>query len=81
MSEHISILSPAGFKAGAVHAGLKSKNEDIGVIFSEVRASAAAVYTKKQGLCGTCNRNQRTFEKWICSGNCCQQWKCQCLHR
>ena len=48
MSEHISILSPTGFKAGAVHSGLKSKNEDIGVIFSEVRSSAAAVYTKNK---------------------------------
>mgnify|MGYP001320156970 CR=1 FL=1 len=40
-----SITSPSGFVAGGVHAGLKKKKLDLGMIFCEVPASAAAVYT------------------------------------
>ncbi|MFJ7745700.1 bifunctional ornithine acetyltransferase/N-acetylglutamate synthase [Peribacillus sp. NPDC097295] len=41
-----NILTPQGFKASGVHAGLRYAKKDIGVIFSEVNASAAAVYTQ-----------------------------------
>lgn len=40
-----SIISPAGFKTGGVHAGLRYSKKDLGVIYSEIPASAAAVYT------------------------------------
>ncbi|MFS8513622.1 MAG: bifunctional ornithine acetyltransferase/N-acetylglutamate synthase, partial [Planifilum fulgidum] len=40
-----SVTSPSGFVAGGVHAGLKRKKRDLGMIFCEVPASAAAVYT------------------------------------
>ncbi|WP_171840075.1 bifunctional ornithine acetyltransferase/N-acetylglutamate synthase, partial [Listeria monocytogenes] len=43
-----NIASPKGFYAHATHAGLKRKRNDIGWIYSEVPANAAAVYTKNQ---------------------------------
>lgn len=39
------INTPKGFKADGVHAGLRYSKNDLGVIFSEVAANAAAVYT------------------------------------
>ncbi|WP_445486662.1 bifunctional ornithine acetyltransferase/N-acetylglutamate synthase [Niallia sp. 03133] len=40
-----SIVSPIGFKAAGVHAGLRYNKKDLGVIVSEVPANSAAVYT------------------------------------
>lgn len=42
-----SIVSPIGFKAGGLHAGLRNNRtkKDLGAILSEVPASVAAVYT------------------------------------
>ncbi|PLR97631.1 bifunctional ornithine acetyltransferase/N-acetylglutamate synthase [Bacillus sp. T33-2] len=39
------ILTPKGFKADGVHAGLRYNKQDLGVILSEIPASSAAVYT------------------------------------
>ncbi|TDQ42105.1 bifunctional ornithine acetyltransferase/N-acetylglutamate synthase [Aureibacillus halotolerans] len=39
------ITSPKGFAAAGLHAGLKYKRNDLGVIYSETPASSAAVYT------------------------------------
>ncbi|WP_053361872.1 bifunctional ornithine acetyltransferase/N-acetylglutamate synthase [Bacillus sp. FJAT-27251] len=39
------VLSPKGYLAGGVHAGLRYNKLDIGVIISEKPASSAAVYT------------------------------------
>ncbi|SEN14477.1 glutamate N-acetyltransferase [Mesobacillus persicus] len=39
------ILTPKGFKAGGIHAGLRYSKLDIGVILSDSPASCAAVYT------------------------------------
>jgi glutamate N-acetyltransferase / amino-acid N-acetyltransferase len=44
--EHGSIVSPKGFFAAGVHAGLRYKKKDIGVILSDVPANSAAVYTQ-----------------------------------
>lgn len=41
-----NILTVRGFKAAGVHAGLRYSKKDLGVIFSEVPASCAAVYTQ-----------------------------------
>ncbi|MTH53267.1 bifunctional ornithine acetyltransferase/N-acetylglutamate synthase [Bacillus mangrovi] len=41
-----SVVSPKGFKADGVHCGLRYTKLDLGVIVSEVPASAAAVYTQ-----------------------------------
>lgn len=42
------ILSPKGFLADGIEAGLKKERKDLGVVFSEVPATAAAVYTTNQ---------------------------------
>lgn len=44
--EEGNILTPQGFKADGVKAGLRYDKNDIGVIFTETSASSAAVYTK-----------------------------------
>lgn len=41
-----TITSPKGFYAAGVHAGLRYKRKDLGVIYSNKPASAAAVYTQ-----------------------------------
>ena len=41
-----NILLPKGFKAAGVHAGLRYSKKDVGFIYSEKEASAAAVYTQ-----------------------------------
>ncbi|AYA75099.1 N-acetylglutamate synthase [Bacillus sp. Y1] len=43
-----SVVSPKGFYAGGVHAGLRYSRKDVGLIYSEVPASSAAVYTLNQ---------------------------------
>lgn len=40
-----NILTPQGFLAAGIHAGLKHKKNDLGMIYSEVPAKGAAVYT------------------------------------
>ncbi|PLR83342.1 bifunctional ornithine acetyltransferase/N-acetylglutamate synthase [Bacillus sp. V33-4] len=40
-----SILSPKGFSADGVHAGMRYAKKDVGVIVSDTPASCAAVYT------------------------------------
>lgn len=40
-----NILSPKGYIAGGIHAGLRYSKKDIGMICSEVPANSAAVYT------------------------------------
>lgn len=40
-----TIVTPAGFKAAGIHTGVKRKRNDLGVIYCESPASAAAVYT------------------------------------
>lgn len=44
--EEGSLLSPKGFSAGGVHAGLRHAKKDVGVVVSEKPASCAAVYTQ-----------------------------------
>lgn len=43
--ENGSILSPKGFQTGGTHAGLRYSRKDVGMIYSEVPANSAAVYT------------------------------------
>lgn len=44
--EHGSVTLAKGFSAGGLHCGLKKKRKDLGWIFSEKPAVAAAVYTR-----------------------------------
>lgn len=43
-----SIVTPKGFKATGVHAGVRKTRKDLGAILCEVPASCAAVYTRNQ---------------------------------
>lgn len=43
-----SILSPKGFKAAGIEAGIKADKKDLGIIISEKPAECAAVYTTNQ---------------------------------
>ncbi|KAB2337191.1 bifunctional ornithine acetyltransferase/N-acetylglutamate synthase [Cytobacillus depressus] len=40
-----SVISPKGFKADGVHAGLRYSKKDLGIIISDLPANCAAVYT------------------------------------
>jgi len=43
--EEGSIITPAGFHAAGMHTGVKRKRNDLGMIYCEKPANAAAVYT------------------------------------
>nr|WP_090890828.1 bifunctional ornithine acetyltransferase/N-acetylglutamate synthase [Evansella caseinilytica] len=43
-----SVTTPRGFSAGGLHCGIKKRKLDLGWIYSEVPATAAAVYTVNQ---------------------------------
>ncbi|MBP3038828.1 bifunctional ornithine acetyltransferase/N-acetylglutamate synthase [Bacillaceae bacterium Marseille-Q3522] len=43
-----TIITPKGFAASGVHAGLRKARKDVGVIISDVPAESAAVYTTNQ---------------------------------
>jgi glutamate N-acetyltransferase / amino-acid N-acetyltransferase len=46
MSDDLHLLSPRGFRAGAVYAGIKSKQTpDVGLLVCDTLATAAAVFT------------------------------------
>lgn len=40
-----TIVTPAGFKAGGLHSGVKRKRKDLGIVTCDTPAKAAAVYT------------------------------------
>lgn len=40
-----SIVTPSGYQAAGLHTGVKRKRNDLGVIYSDIPANAAAVYT------------------------------------
>ncbi|WP_090234180.1 bifunctional glutamate N-acetyltransferase/amino-acid acetyltransferase ArgJ [Lentibacillus halodurans] len=41
-----TIVTPAGFQAAGMHTGMKRKRNDLGMIYCDVPASAAALYTQ-----------------------------------
>lgn len=41
-----SIITPTGFKAAGIYSGVKRKRNDLGIIYCDVPATAAAVYTQ-----------------------------------
>ncbi len=43
-----SITAPLGFKAAGIHCGIKKKRKDLAIIYSEVPADAAAVFTSNK---------------------------------
>lgn len=42
---HIKLLPPKGFKAGGIHCGIKRHKKDLALVYSEVPATAAGVFT------------------------------------
>src|SRR5690625_6138711 len=42
---YTTLFRSKGFKAAGLHSGVKRKRNDLGIIYSEVPAQAAAVYT------------------------------------
>src|SRR5699024_12717134 len=43
-----TLLTPKGFHAAGLHSGVKRKRNDLGMIYCEQPAMAAAVYTMNQ---------------------------------
>ena len=43
--ERGTIVTPKGFRAAGIHSGVKRKRNDLGIVYCETPASAAAVYT------------------------------------
>lgn len=75
------ICAPQGFSAGGVHSGI-AKNpskKDLGVIYSNVPCSAAAVYTRNQVQASPLHVTRRNLEDGIAqaifvnsgNANCC----------
>lgn len=48
ISPAVTVVSPKGFSACGIHAGLKRKRKDLALLVCEQSASAAAVYTTNQ---------------------------------
>jgi glutamate N-acetyltransferase/amino-acid N-acetyltransferase len=46
--QNMNVVNVRGFKARGAHVGIKSKRRDMAMIYSEVPASAAGVYTKNR---------------------------------
>jgi len=59
-----SVTSPSGFLAGAVRAGIKTKDElDLAILYSEVRCKATGVFTTNQIKSAPVILSQRRMEK------------------
>ncbi|WP_243291318.1 bifunctional ornithine acetyltransferase/N-acetylglutamate synthase [Bacillus sp. FJAT-47783] len=61
--ENGTIISPKGFFAGGIHAGLRFSKKDVGVIVSEKPASCAAVYTQNHFQAAPLKVTQESIEK------------------
>lgn len=70
------ITTPKGFKVAGIHSGVKRKRKDLGVIYCERLANAAAVYTLNQIVAApitvtkeTLSKHQRVQAVIVNSGN------------
>lgn len=61
--EQGTIASPKGFYADGVHCGIKRKRHDLGLIYSEVPATVAAVYTTNKVKAAPILVNQETINR------------------
>src|SRR5690625_3219582 len=63
--EHIdgTIVSPLGFRAAGIHSGVKRKRNDLGVIYCEKIANAAAVYTLNQVVAAPITLTKKTLQE------------------
>ncbi len=58
-----TIVSPKGFKVGGLHSGVKRKKKDLGILYSEVPAQAAAVYTLNKVKAEPIKLTQKSLSK------------------
>ena len=58
-----NILTPKGFLAAGVEAGIKNAKKDLALIMSEVPASGAAVYTTNQFQAAPLKVSQESISK------------------
>src|SRR2546423_15580726 len=64
----LHLLSPRGFRAGAVYAGIKSKQTpDVGLLVADAPASAAAVFTTNK----VCAAPVKVGREHIAAGKLC----------
>lgn len=57
-----TIVSPKGFKAGGIHAGLRKTRKDVGVLMSDVPAVSTAVYTQSHFQAAPLKVTQESLE-------------------
>src|SRR5690625_1342905 len=58
-----SIVTPKGFKTAGLHSGVKRKRKDLGVIYCERPANAAAVYTLNKIVAAPITLMKNTLSK------------------
>lgn len=61
--KHGSIVTPKGFKATGLHSGVKRKRKDLGILYAEKPAQAAAVYTLNQVVAAPITVTKETLSK------------------
>lgn len=57
-----TITLPRGFKAAGLHAGIKKKRKDVGLLVSEVPAAAAGVFTLNTVRAACVTQNERQLK-------------------
>lgn len=57
-----NITNVRGIKCWGAHSGIKSLRKDLAMIYSEVPASAAAVFTKNQVVAETVKLSKNTLK-------------------
>lgn len=57
-----TIVTPKGFKAGGIHSGVKRKRNDLGIIYCEKPANAAAVYTLNKVVAAPITLTKQTLQ-------------------
>lgn len=55
--------SPKGFKAGSVHSGVKSSNDDLVILYSEYPAVATAVFTQNLAAAAPVQISREVFQQ------------------
>src|SRR5690625_4626111 len=58
-----TITTPKGFQVAGLHSGVKRKRNDLGVIFCETAANAAAVYTLNKIKAAPLTVTKETLQK------------------
>ena len=71
-----------GFKAAGVACGLKKNGrKDLGLIYSELPANVAGLFTRNRVQAAPVLLDRQRITAGVCRGRHCQQRQCQLLHR